>query len=148
MKELLLIRRTKAGDSTIGEILYQGRHICFTLEDKVREVPGKRAAEWKIPGATAIPVGVYDLSITMSNRFKKFLPLLDQVPGYSGVRIHTGNTKEDTEGCILVGMGVMGPRLTESRLAMQKLDDLLKELGVGTKIGNVRLRIENGPNAT
>lgn len=70
--------------------------IGYTLEDVVRSGP-------KVAGRTAIPAGNYPLTVTMSNRFKKPLPLLSDVPNFSGVRIHGGNSSDDTEGCILVG---------------------------------------------
>lgn len=57
----------------------------------------------KIAHETAIPYGRYRVSITMSNRFKKMLPLVHDVPGFTGVRLHGGNTAEDTSGCILLG---------------------------------------------
>ena len=66
------------------------------MEDTVREGP-------KIAGKTAIPYGTYNVIITPSNRFKRYLPLLENVPNFTGVRIHPGNTSEDTEGCLLVG---------------------------------------------
>ena len=81
----------------------KGKFQCYTLEDAVREIPGAPVSEYKIKGRTAIPVGSYDLVIDYSNRFKRLMPLLVGVPGFSGVRIHAGNTHEDTEGCILVG---------------------------------------------
>ena len=68
--------------------------ICHTLEDVQRDV--------KIAGKTAIPWGMYKLIVNMSNRFKKRLPLLLDVPNFEGVRIHGGNTEQNTEGCILV----------------------------------------------
>lgn len=100
----LELKRLKFGeDYTIGRLTLDGRFLCYTLEDKVREVIGEPVATWKVQDKTAIPVGVYPVIITMSARFKIRLPLLMDVPGFSGIRIHTGNTSKDTEGCILVG---------------------------------------------
>lgn len=93
---LQLIRKWFSEDSTIGELLVDGIHECFTLEDRVRPGP-------KVPGATAITEGTYRVIITPSARFKRDLPLLQGVPEFSGVRIHSGNTSANTEGCILVG---------------------------------------------
>ena len=100
----LELKRLKFGeDYTIGRLTLDGRFLCYTLEDKVREVIGEPVVTWKVQDKTAIPVGVYPVIITMSARFKIRLPLLMDVPGFSGIRIHTGNTSKDTEGCILVG---------------------------------------------
>lgn len=93
--ELTLARKTLTEKSTIGQLFINGNLFCYTLEDCVRDV--------KIPGETAIPYGVYEVITNYSNRFKKVMPLLLNVPGFMGVRIHSGNTAEDTEGCILVG---------------------------------------------
>lgn len=99
--KMLLIRDQSTRKSTPGRLyLLQGEKETFlgyTLEDIVR-APGE-----KVPGATAISAGEYAVRLTMSNRFKRILPLLDSVPMFSGIRIHGGNTSEDTEGCILVG---------------------------------------------
>lgn len=89
--------------STIGELYINGVRECYTLEDRVREVPNKPISEWKVPGKTAIPVGTYKIIIDRSTRFRRWMPLLLNVPGFSGVRIHCGNTDKDTEGCILLG---------------------------------------------
>lgn len=98
--ELKLQRRKSSKYSTSGKLLIDsdGSYVflCYTLEDVVRKV--------KIPKETAIPAGRYEITITYSNRFKKDLPLLHDVPRFEGIRIHSGNKPEDTEGCILVGM--------------------------------------------
>lgn len=95
-------------ESTVGRLFFRlaptdsWTWLCWTLEDVVREVDGMPVGRWKIHGKTAIPVGTYPVSVTLSNRFKRPLPLLEGVPSFAGVRIHGGNTAADTEGCILV----------------------------------------------
>jgi hypothetical protein len=86
---------------------------CFTLEDVVRPE--------KIAGETAIPAGTYEVEITPSKRFKRDLPLVMNVPGFEGIRIHPGNTAEDTEGCILVGTSKMPDSVGGSRKAFEVL---------------------------
>ena len=118
---LILRRQPSSFVSTIGELFVDGseaeRRICWTLEDVVREVPGVPVSEWKIPGETAIPAGEYGVSLTWSNRFHRIMPLLRGVRGFSGIRIHAGNTSADTEGCIIVGYERSGDALLKSRLA-------------------------------
>ena len=92
---LKLVRKTFTEESTMGELSVNGKFECFTLEDKVRAV--------KIHGRTAIPEGIYEVIISFSDKFRKQLPLLLNVPNFAGIRIHSGNTAADTEGCILVG---------------------------------------------
>ena len=100
----LILKRKYFGDTfTVGKLYKDDQYIGYTLEDKVREVTGESVETWKQFGNTAIPVGTYKVLITMSNRFKMKLPQLLDVPGFAGVRIHTGNSSKDTEGCILVG---------------------------------------------
>ena len=93
----LKLRRFEFGTTyTIGKLYVDGIYHCFTLEDKVRE--GE-----KVNGQTAIPYGTYSVIIDHSNRFNRDLPHVLNVPGFEGIRIHTGNTDADTEGCILLG---------------------------------------------
>jgi hypothetical protein len=111
---LITIKRLyKTETSTIGELLIDGIFECFTLEDTERDV--------KIKGETAIPKGSYKVIINQSNRFKKLLPLLLNVPNFEGVRIHPGNSNHDTEGCILVGQSRNKNYIGQSRKAFDKL---------------------------
>jgi len=95
--ELKVIRKIFSENSTIGEFYVGNDFHCYTLEDVVRSVG------IKIDGETAIPAGRYEVIVNMSVRFKKEMPLLLNVPGFEGIRIHSGNTAADTLGCILVG---------------------------------------------
>ncbi len=108
-------RKYFGADSTAGKLYADGKFVCYTLEDKVRPV--------KIKGETAIPYGTYPVRITWSPRFGQLMPLIENVPGFSGIRIHTGVDNSDTSGCLLVGMGLNADktRLTESRAAYAKL---------------------------
>lgn len=101
--KLLLERNRPHLTCTTGQLFIDGAFECFTLEDVVREIRGVPVARWKIPGKTAIPAGLYNVTLTWSPRFQKNMPLINDVPGFTGVRIHCGNTDADTEGCVLVG---------------------------------------------
>jgi hypothetical protein len=111
--ELKLVRNTFTDESTIGDLYIGEKWECYTLEDKVRPK--------KIKGETAIPAGRYKVVITYSNRFKRNLPLLLNVPGFEGVRFHAGNTKKDTHGCPLVGRTKSKDFIGESRAAFAQL---------------------------
>lgn len=130
------VQRTWCGEKcTIGTVSLDGKFEAFSLEDRVREVAGKPVAEWKIPGETAIPKGVYNLVVTPSQRFKRDLPLLEGVDGFSGIRIHPGNTAADTEGCILVGAAKGPDYVSHSREAFEALFKKIREsLGAGEKV--------------
>lgn len=141
MRELVLQRKTLLAHATPGVLFSpEGDHVCWTLEDKMREVAGEPVESWKVAGETAIPVGTYQVVINRSARFKKDLPLLLGVPGFSGIRIHSGNTHEDTEGCILVGRRLAYDTVLESRFAMlgvmTLLEDLLREEEVWVTVKN------------
>ena len=95
---------------TSGTMTVDGVFECFTLEDEVRD--GE-----KVYGETAIPAGVYKVVVSFSQRFQRELPLLLSVPNFEGVRIHPGNTSNDTQGCILVGVTQVPGSVGSSRLA-------------------------------
>ena len=114
-----LQRRPSGSASTIGEVTVNGEPYCFTVEDIVREMPNVSVAAWKVKGETAIPQGSYRVIVTESNRFGRPLPLLVDVPFFSGIRLHPGNTAEDTEGCILPGSREENGMVFDSRGAMK-----------------------------
>ena len=89
---------------TPGELLISGVHVCFTLEDELRELPGVPVEQWKGKERTAIPAGHYQVGLVDSPHFGKGTLALLNVPGFEAIRIHGGNTEEDTEGCVLVGL--------------------------------------------
>lgn len=112
--EIELRREESQADFTHGQLWIDGEPECFVVEDVVRE--GK-----KVWGKTAIPAGRYRVIITRSARFKRMLPLLLDVPGFEGVRIHPGNTANDTEGCLLPGIAKTKNGIANSRLAFSSL---------------------------
>lgn len=109
------VLRQCGASCTIGEMLIDGKHECWTMEDVVRPIGEK------VFGETAIPYGTYPVVVTYSPHFKCDLPLLVGVPNFEGVRIHPGNTVADTEGCLLVGLGRTNSSVTQSRLAFNTL---------------------------
>lgn len=113
--QIQIKRHFKGPQYTVGRLFVDGIYECDTLEDTVRP------DGVKIAGQTAIPAGTYKVTITYSPRFKKMLPLLHNVPNFTGVRIHTGNTHEDTDGCILVGYNRVKGRVCDSRAAFRRL---------------------------
>lgn len=119
--KLQLEREASTLTCTPGSLFIDDVFECFTLEDAVREVPDTPVDQWKVKGETAIPVGSYTVDITFSNRFQKEMPILLAVPGFDGVRIHTGNTDADTEGCVLVGMEQQSESILRSRDAFNAL---------------------------
>lgn len=132
--ELVLIRIAKMNNYTIGRLYVKletpvskcvdgemvnedKRYLCDTLEPKRRNLKKEK----KVPGRTAIPEGRYRILITKSYRFQRWLPLLLDVPGFSGIRIHAGNTPGDTAGCILPGYNRKKGMVVNSRSALQKV---------------------------
>lgn len=120
--ELKLNRIFLGSSATIGELYIDKKYIADTLEDRVRP-EGE-----KVYGKTAIPEGTYEVKLTHSPRFKKILPEILNVPNFSGIRIHTGNSSKDTEGCILVGTwdGEKEDWISDSKIAFNELMSLLK----------------------
>jgi hypothetical protein len=128
--KLLLNRFFLADTYTIGKLSIDGKPFCDVIEDVVRDKNKdgdlQDAGEAKVYGQTAIPYGTYKVQLTMSNRFKKVLPLLLNVPEFEGIRIHAGNTAEDSHGCLLVGENKQKGKVINSAVTMEKLMAILK----------------------
>lgn len=102
---------------TIGKLYIDGVYFCDTIEDIPREV--------KVMNETCIPKGLYKVIINMSNRFKRLMPLLLNVPGFEGIRIHNGINQDSTSGCIVVGKNTIVGKLTQSKEYFDNLFHIL-----------------------
>lgn len=123
-------RKYRKPSYSIGILSIDGKVICNTLEDTDRglrkEMSEKEIAKIKIKGKTAIPIGKYSVIMTDSPRFKRQMPLVCDVKGFSGIRIHSGNDADDTEGCILCGKNTEVGRVTSSRYWTDKVYEYIE----------------------
>lgn len=128
--ELLLDRDVRSKTATTGKLYVDGVFECFVLEDQDRQLkqsmPLSEIISKKVYGKTCIPEGRYEVKVTFSNRFQRLLPILLNVPGFEGIRIHTGNTAANTEGCLLPGRARSADTVTASRLAFAPLFEKIK----------------------
>lgn len=119
---------------TIGKMYVEGEYLCDTLEDRDRQLSRSMSDEQvrirKVAGQTAIPTGSYSMRLSRSYKFSSkawaqahggLVPEVLDVPGFSGIRIHPGNSAADTQGCILVGRNTVKGGLTGSQEAWHSL---------------------------
>lgn len=140
--ELCVQRRGFTLTSTEGDLLIDSQRIYASLEDVVR------ARGVKVPGKTAIPAGRYRVILTMSNRFKRVLPLLLDVPMFDGIRIHRLNKSSESEGCI--GVGFDQTSLTDDWIGRSGAaeEDLVKRIQTAIDAGQkVWITIAGDPPA-
>ena len=126
---------------TIGKLYIDGEYFCDTLEDTVRDLnkSGKfDNGEKKIYGETAIPYGTYNVKWTYSNKFKKYMPLIENVPSFAGIRIHAGNSSADTQGCVLVGENKAVGKVLNSKNTVNKLYPIIQK---ACKKGGVTIEV-------
>lgn len=118
MLQLLLIRKYRKPEYTIGQLYVNGKFVCNTIEDTDRRLyqgqPIADLASKKVSGKTAIPTGKYRLQVSESPQFGRELIEVMDVPGFMGIRIHRGNTADDSAGCILPGMNTAVGKVTDS----------------------------------
>lgn len=140
--ELLLDRKYKNETYTIGNLYVDGEWFCNTLEDKDRGLSQTMSLEEikkaKVYGETAIPAGRYEVRMDIvspkyngvkwyKDNFGGRMPRLENVKGFSGILIHSGNTALDSNGCILVGLNKAKGKVLDSRATFQKLWKILEQ---------------------
>ena len=132
--KLLLVRDEFASGFTTGRLYADGRLFGHTVEDVVRQGD---IGVVKIPGKTAIPAGTYRVRNTYSPKFGETMPLVLDVPGFAGIRVHGGASAASTEGCIVVSR----TKVSDGRLAP---DASWRTLRAAIGSGTATLRIRNG----
>ena len=137
--KLLLKRIAFKETYTIGKLSIDGKYFCDTLEDRNRDLNHdgdlNDAGEGKVMHETAIPFGTYSVVVNVSPRFGRELPRLENVPGFTGILIHRGNTDADSSGCILVGENKVKGKVVNSTPYEVELVKRCKEaLARGEKI--------------
>lgn len=125
-----LIRIAFKDTYTIGKLYVNGKYFSDVIEDKDRGLDSSMSEseilKKKVKGQTAIPTGHYVINITYSHKYKRMMPLLLDVKGFSGIRIHSGNTSKDTEGCLIVGKNKKVGMVLESRDTYKRLFKMME----------------------
>lgn len=143
MKELTFTqKRNRFSDlSTTSDLTLDGKLVCYILEDKDRGLTKSMSeadtAKIKVKTKTAIGYGTHEIDLTLSHRFGVWLPILNGVVGFSGIRIHKGNSSVDTEGCLLPGMFRSTDSVTNSKEAFYLvLFHILNHLTLNTTLAD------------
>lgn len=127
--ELILTRTHRCQSSTLGTLQIVGNPYCQCETLEPRSIDWTR--ERKVPGKTAIPEGRYQIKFSWSNKFGRLMPFLQQVPQFVGVMLHPGNTVNDTQGCILIGLAPMNDpsaeRLEHSASTFSLLYEMMQQ---------------------
>jgi len=116
--------------STVSDLSIDGSFFSNVVEDRDRGLYQTDTLQYiqsvKVKHETAIPYGTYQVVLSYSNRFQKYLPELLDVPGYAGIRIHPGNTEADTSGCLCPGIK-SGKKVLKSKVTFDKLFSLIQK---------------------
>jgi hypothetical protein len=135
--KLILTRTIKTPLYTEGIIMdSHGTFICHSLEDTERDL----SYTPKVEHPTAIPRGTYRITLSHSPKFRRMLPLLENVPMFTGIRIHSGNTPADTSGCILVGEKAGEGIIKNSRMTEDKIVKLLTDSSRKKELNYIEIR--------
>jgi hypothetical protein len=143
--EILIKRLYKKSNYTISKVYINGTYFSDALEDTDRGLTSDMSLEEiknkKIYGKTAIPTGLYTILYTFSPKFKRMLPLINNVKGFDGIRLHSGNTAEDSLGCVLLGFNKEKGKVLQSRDTCNKFYKLIEE-AITKKNESITLKIE------
>lgn len=136
--QIYLKRIARRETYTIGKLYIDGQYFCDTIEDKDRDLYASMPLEdlkaKKVKDQTAIPRGCYQVTYTVSEKFKTKewakalkgeLPLLLKVPGFEGIRIHPGTDENSTSGCLIVGQNKVVGKVINSQATYAKLNEIL-----------------------
>lgn len=137
--EIKLIRKYYRTKYTIGRLYVNNRFFSDCLEPPSLHLTERSALGTiliaKYKGYRAIPTGRYRILITRSRRFGRWLPLLMNVKGFEGIRIHPGNKPEDTRGCILLGFNRRkGYVLDSTRCVLTLVKMMTEAIAKGEKV--------------
>ena len=125
--EIKVIRTILTNEYTVGKLYIDGEFVCDVIEDRYRKIEKK---EDKVYGLTAIPCGRYPVVLDFSPKYSKLMPHILDVPFFEGIRIHSGNSDEDSLGCVIVGdyvPGVAGGWVSNSKIAYGKVFAKIKQ---------------------
>lgn len=141
-----IVRSEYTNDTTIGSLFINDERFCYTLEDTVR------ARGIKVKGHTAIPAGTYHVNVTMSGRFKRMMPIVyseadgmtlsNEGVSFVGIRLHGGNTHQNTEGCPLVAYNRPSKEMIQGTAEKELTQKIKAAIDSGEQ---VFLIIENKP---
>ena len=135
----ITLKRPKQADSsfTIGELSIDGVFFSHVMEDRDRGLHKTDTLQYieavKVKHETAIPYGEYQVVMSFSNKFQVYLPELLDVPGFSGIRIHAGNSEVDSSGCLLPGVK-SGNKVVQSRITTSSLITQIKKRSKTEKV--------------
>lgn len=131
MIKLTLKRFAFKDKYTIGRLYINGLYFCDTLEDKDRGLYDWLSEgyikEIKVKHQTAIPYGIYKVLWSYSPKYKRMMPEVLNVKGFSGIRIHSGNTADDSSGCILLGFNKEVGKVLDSKKTCKKFYEIIEE---------------------
>lgn len=131
MIKLTLKRFAFKDKYTIGRLYINGLYFCDTLEDKDRGLYDWLSEgyikEIKVKHQTAIPYGIYKVLWSYSPKYRRMMPEVLNVKGFSGIRIHSGNTADDSSGCILLGFNKEVGKVLDSRKTCKKFYEIIEE---------------------